>query len=82
MYGAAQGSNSPGQSAPMTNAKIYVSNMPTDCDERKLTEIFSRYGEICSVTHKGSYAFVEYSEPAMATDAIAEMKAGGTQMRV
>ena len=66
----------------MTNAKIYVSNMPTDCDERKLTEIFSRYGEICSVTHKGSYAFVEYSEPAMATDAIAEMKAGGTQMRV
>ena len=62
----------------MTNGKIYVSNMPSDCDERKLTEIFGRYGEIICITHKGSYAFIEYTEPNMATDAIMEMQAQGT----
>ena len=66
----------------MTNAKIYVSNMPADCDERKLTEIFSRYGDILAITHKGTYAFIEYAEANMATDAIMEMKAQNTQMRV
>ena len=62
----------------MTNGKIYVSNMPSDCDERRLTEIFSRYGEILAITHKGTYAFVEFTEANMATDAIMELQNQGS----
>lgn len=58
----------------MTNSKVYVSNLPGDCDERQLSEMFSRYGDILFITHKGTYAFVEYTEPSMANDAISEMR--------
>ena len=68
--------------APITNAKIYVANMPMNCDERQLTEIFSKYGSIVQITHKGCYAFVEFSEPHMADDAIADMKSRGSTLRV
>ena len=44
--------------------------------------MFGRYGEIIQITHKGSYAFIEFTEPGMADDAIAEMRSQGTQMRV
>ena len=95
MHGAAQGAySSPQQNnygnggpagnsrGPVTNAKIYVSNMPSNCDERQLTEIFGRYGDIVAITHKGTFAFVEFSDPRMADDAIAEIKQQGTQLRV
>ena len=62
----------------MTNAKIYVSNMASNCDERQLTEMFGRYGDITAITHKGTYAFIEYAEPGMAEDAINEMRSQGT----
>lgn len=68
--------------APITNSKIYVANMPADHNERKLTEVFGRYGDILSITHKGSYAFIEYAEPGMADDAISEMRASNSQLRV
>lgn len=77
--GPAQGASPSGQ---MTNAKIYVSNMPGNCDERQLTEMFGRYGDIIAITHKGSYAFIEYAEPGMADDAISEMRSSGNPMRV
>lgn len=56
--------------------------MPQDCDERKLTDIFGRYGDIVSITHKGSYAFIEFTEPGMADDAISDMRGKGTPMRI
>ena len=56
--------------------------MPSNCDERQLTEMFGRYGDIIAITHKGSYAFIEYAEPGMADDAISEMRSSGTTMRV
>ena len=56
--------------------------MDSDCDERKLTELFGRFGDILSITHRGSYAFIEFAEPGMADDAISEMRASNTQLRV
>lgn len=79
----AQASSPNGGGGQVTsNAKIYVSNMPNNCDERQLTEMFARYGDIVAITHKGSYAFIEFAEPGMADDAISEMRNSGTTMRV
>ena len=56
--------------------------MPSDCNERRLTEIFGRFGEIIAITHKGTFAFVEFVEPSMADDAVNEMTNSGSSMRV
>ena len=71
-----------GDAAAHTNAKIYVTNMPPGTDENKLTQIFGPFGEIIAITHKGTYAFVEFTEPNAATDTIAEMKASGSPIKV
>ena len=79
---AAQGSPAQASGSGSTNAKIYVANMPQDFNEQKLTEIFGRYGDICAVNHKGSYAFIEYAESHMADDAISETRASGSSLKV
>ena len=45
--------------------------MPPNTDEKLLEGLFSKYGDIVSVAHKGNYAFVEF---ALAEDAEVAIK--------
>ena len=55
--------------------------MPSGTDEKKLSDMFNKFGEIISVTHKGNYAFIEFTKAEMADEAIREIRAS-TSMRV
>jgi RNA recognition motif-containing protein len=52
------------------SSKIYVSNMKPGTDEGDLHKIFSRFGEVTEVSHKGTYAFVNFTEAEAAQKAI------------
>ena len=56
--------------------------MKSTTDERELSEIFMRYGEIVNIVHKGSYAFIEFSEPGCAEEAIKDMTASRSDFKV
>jgi RNA recognition motif-containing protein len=64
------------------NTKIYITNMKGTTDERELSEIFMRFGEIVSIVHKGSYAFIEYAETGCAEEAIKEMSQSKSELKV
>ena len=66
---------------PPANSKVYVSNMKPSTDERALSEMFMRFGDITQITHKGSYAFVEFADAQCALEAIKEMSQS-SEMRV
>ena len=55
--------------------------MKPGTDEHALRKLFSKFGEITGVNHRGNYAFVEFVEPESAATAIAEMAKQG-DMRV
>ena len=56
-----------------SNPRLYVSNMQPNTDERKLSEIFGKFGKIVDLVHKGSFAFVEFEKAEMADEAIMEL---------
>ena len=64
-----------------SNPRLYVSNMPPNTDEKKLSEIFGKYGKIVDLVHKGNFAFVEFEKAEMADEAIMELTRT-TQLRV
>ncbi len=70
------------QQAQSMNMKIYVTNMKSTTDERELSQVFMRFGEIVSIVHKGSYAFIEYAEPGCADEAIKEMSQPPNEYKV
>lgn len=55
--------------------------MPPNTDEKKLSEIFGKYGKIVDLVHKGNFAFVEFEKAEMADEAIMELTRT-TQLRV
>ncbi|KAK6013986.1 hypothetical protein OSTOST_20670 [Ostertagia ostertagi] len=54
--------------------RIYVGNLPPDCRERDIEDIFSKYGKIRFVDIKGGrgplYAFIDFEDPRDAEDAV------------
>ena len=55
--------------------------MKAGTDEAALRDIFSEFGEISNINHRGTYAFVEFISPESASSAIKEMTGKG-EMRV
>jgi RNA recognition motif-containing protein len=55
--------------------------MKNGTDEHSLRKMFIKFGDISSVTHRGTYAFVEFLDPEAAQNAIREMADKG-EMRV
>jgi hypothetical protein len=55
--------------------------MKPGTDDKALRQIFSEYGDITDIHHKGSYAFMEFARPDQATAAIKGM-AEKSDMRV
>jgi hypothetical protein len=56
--------------------------MKSTTDERELSEIFMRYGEIVHIVHKGSYAFIEFAETGCAEEAIKDMQSAKSDFKV
>ena len=56
--------------------------MKSTTDERELSKIFMRYGEIVHIVHKGSYAFIEFAEPGCAEEAIKDMQNAKSDFKV
>ncbi|KAK6061062.1 hypothetical protein COOONC_01274 [Cooperia oncophora] len=54
--------------------RVYVGNLPPDCREKDLEDIFAKYGKIRFVDMKGTrgplFAFVEFEDPRDAEDAV------------
>uniref|UniRef100_A0A158PAD3 Splicing factor, arginine/serine-rich 1 n=1 Tax=Angiostrongylus cantonensis TaxID=6313 RepID=A0A158PAD3_ANGCA len=53
--------------------RIYVGNLPSDCREQEIEDIFAKYGKIRFVDIKGGrgplFAFVEFDDPRLRRDA-------------
>ena len=51
--------------------KLYVSNFPSNCTRRHLTEFFSKFGQVleCAIMWD-TYAFIHYSSMADAQNAV------------
>ena len=47
--------------------------MKPGTDEQALRKLFSKFGEIVGINHRGTYAFVEFMQPESAATAISEM---------
>ena len=47
--------------------------MTAGTDEKKLTKMFEKFGDIIGVRHKGSFAFIEFIDCHSAANAIKEM---------
>jgi RNA recognition motif-containing protein len=47
--------------------------MKPGTDEAMLQKMFDKFGDIASITHKGTYAFIEFQENDSASTAIKEM---------
>ncbi|KAK6036320.1 hypothetical protein COOONC_26175 [Cooperia oncophora] len=49
--------------------RVYVGNLPPDCREKDLEDIFAKYGKIRFVDMKGTrgplFAFVEFEDPRL-----------------
>ncbi|VDM53189.1 unnamed protein product [Angiostrongylus costaricensis] len=56
------------------DTRIYVGNLPPDCREKDIEDVFAKYGKIRSVDIKGGrgplYAFVEFEDSRDASDAV------------
>ncbi|VDM53188.1 unnamed protein product [Angiostrongylus costaricensis] len=54
--------------------RIYVGNLPSDCREQEIEDVFAKYGKIRFVDIKGGrgplFAFVEFDDPRDAEDAV------------
>ena len=51
------------------DCRIYVGNLPDDCRERDVEDIFDKYGRIRSIDIKAkgrapAFAFVDFEDPA------------------
>ena len=42
--------------------------------EKDLAELFTKFGDITNIIHKGVYAFIEYVSAKCAEDAVKEME--------
>lgn len=63
--------------SPDENGRVYVGNLPSECDQREIEEEFEKFGKIkrCDVkrgANGSSFAFVEFEDPRDAKDAIKE----------
>ncbi|GFV66582.1 hypothetical protein TNCV_3894731 [Trichonephila clavipes] len=69
----------------MTNAKLYIGNLPPTVDEDSLKELLKdKSGRlpISVLVKRGGYAFVECEDPATAERAIASLNAASPLVRL
>ena len=52
---------------------IFVDNLSERVKEEDLTEIFSRYGKVSKMDHKGHFAFIFFEKESDMNDAIKNM---------
>ncbi|PIO55522.1 hypothetical protein TELCIR_23090, partial [Teladorsagia circumcincta] len=54
--------------------RVYVGNLPPDCREKDLEDIFAKYGKVRFIDIKGgrgpAFAFVEFDDARDAEDAV------------
>lgn len=48
----------------MSDTRLFIARISPATRARDLDDLFSRYGRVRDVMHKGSYAFVVRSEPS------------------
>lgn len=49
------------------DARIYVGNLPRDCREREIEDIFYKYGRIVDIAMKGPFCFVSFEGTTIPT---------------
>ena len=50
-----------------------MTGLTPEINEQDLADLFTKFGDIVDIVHKGHYAFVEYSETSYANEAVTEM---------
>eukprot|EP01071_Lankesteria_metandrocarpae_P013102 Lankesteria_metandrocarpae@DN666_c0_g1_i2.p1 len=50
--------------------KLYIGNLPPDCTEEEVKELFCQHGKLLTVECKGKFAFVEYEQERDAETAL------------
>lgn len=60
------------KSEPTTMSKLYVGNLPMDCDESTLRQLFQDHNLSCTtiLVKRGGYAFVDCADQSVADRAI------------
>jgi len=73
-------------SAEQLEASIFVSGVPSSCDEEKLRKIFGEHGEVVKVSLKTEkhFAIIDYSNAQGATEALskAAIRIDGSTMKI
>jgi RNA recognition motif-containing protein len=54
-------------------SQLYVGNLSAEGDEKSIRLLFGKYGTVGEILMKSGYAFVEFSQPMSADEAMREL---------